>query len=101
MAIYAANRCVCKCAPKTFFAQLCACLAVRWRRCSRQRLGWKPCLGERALPASQQIGNLGPWEVSRGALHVKIFLYGSSSLIMNDFNVGGGKAGAILDTQLL
>jgi hypothetical protein len=26
-----------------------------------------PTVGERALPASQQIGNLGTWEVSRGA----------------------------------
>ena len=43
-------------------------LAVRWRRCSRQGRASSPSVGERALPASQQIGNLGTWEVSRGAL---------------------------------
>jgi len=43
-------------------------LAVRWRRCSRLGRASSPTVGERALPASQQIGNLGTWEVSRGAL---------------------------------
>ena len=43
-------------------------LAVRWRRCSRQGRASSPTVGERALPASQQIGNLGTWEVSRCAL---------------------------------
>ena len=43
-------------------------LAVRWRRCSRQGRASSPTVGERALAASQQIGNLGTWEVSRGAL---------------------------------
>jgi len=42
-------------------------LAVRWRPCSRQGRASSPTVGERALPASQQIGNLGTWEVSRGA----------------------------------
>jgi len=42
-------------------------LVVRWRRYSRLGRASSPTVGERALPASQQIGNLGTWEVSRGA----------------------------------
>ena len=42
-------------------------LAVRWRRYSRQGRASSPTIGERALPASQQLGNLGTWEASRGA----------------------------------
>jgi len=34
-------------------------LAVRWRRCSRQGRASSPTVGERVLPATQQIGNLG------------------------------------------
>ena len=44
--------------------------AVHWRRCSRLGRASSPTVGERALPASQQIGNLGTWEVSRGALEL-------------------------------
>tara|TARA_B110000003_G_scaffold98570_1_gene100755 strand:+ start:163 stop:516 length:354 start_codon:yes stop_codon:yes gene_type:complete len=44
-------------------------LSVRWRRCSRLGRAGSPTVGERALPASQKIGNLDTWEVSRGALN--------------------------------
>jgi len=52
-------------------------LAVRWRRYSRQGRASSPTVGERALPASQQIGNLGTWEVFRGALNKKTFSVGT------------------------
>jgi hypothetical protein len=40
-------------------------LAVRWRHCSRLGRASSPTVGERALPASQQIGNLDTWEISQ------------------------------------
>ena len=43
-------------------------LAARRRRCSHQGRVSSPTVGASALPASQQIGNLGSWEVSRSAL---------------------------------
>jgi len=49
-------------------------LVVRWRRCSRQGRAGSPTVGERALPASQQVGNLDTWELSRGALKSEYLL---------------------------
>jgi hypothetical protein len=43
-------------------------LAVLRRRCSSQGRATGPTVGMSALPASQQISNLGSREVSRGAL---------------------------------
>lgn len=43
-------------------------LAVRRRRCSHQGRASSPTVGARGLPASQQINNLGSWEVFRAAL---------------------------------
>jgi hypothetical protein len=68
-------------------------LAVRCRRCSRLGRASSPTVGERALPASQQIGNLGTWEVSRGAL---IDISGNNALLLRIVD-----SKAILDFMLV
>jgi len=47
-------------------------LAVRWRRCSRQGRAFQPNRWRESLACITAIGNLGAWEVSRGALNYSI-----------------------------